>query len=287
MREIASFFPADHAPTSLLKILSKSAMLCCFCFAVFGCDRSAANTVVTWHNDYAIKPPVKNQAMWAEQLTQPWARMPPFGPLRIKVFPRGADDHPSAQYNNDSNEGMDTVVDNCDKLFSANDRSLGPIPVDFGVYQYMALKCYIAKAISGAESANISYVANWVLDKSTVKQLPPQLSFIVSDDDQKSVSRSEARHESLGGLFPSAEISSKAVNDNNHVVIDDGVSVQEMALVAKGDFNGDGVEDLLVSSENHLPGGRYRQYGLYVVTRLKKGRSLTLVKTYPVMTSGM
>jgi hypothetical protein len=287
MRAITRFAPADYTSTSLLNILSKSVMLCCFCFAVFGCDRSAANTVVTWHNDYALEPPIKAQAMWASQLTQPWTRLPPFEVLRIKVFPRGDHNHPLSQDKNGSTEGMDAIVDNCEKLFSANEKSLGPIPIELSAYQYMALKCYIGKAISRAKSSKMSYVANWVLDKSTVKQLPPQLAFIISSDDQEAVGRAEARHDPLGAMFPSANISLKAVKDNHHVVVDDGVSVQEMALVAKGDFNGDGVEDLLVSSENHLSGGRYRQYGLYVVTRLKKGGALTLVKTYSVMTSGM
>lgn len=287
MRKIASLLPADRDWMIFLGKLIKSTILCCFCLAAFGCNKLTAKAVVTWHNDYAINPPVKSQAMWADQLRQPWARTPPLGVLRIKVSPRRVGNYPIAHDIGHQAENLKSSVDTCEKLFSANEKSLGPVPIELGAYQYMALKCYIAKAVYLAKSAKVSYLGKWVLNNSTVKQLPPQLAFVVSNDDKSIVYRAEAKHKSLGSMLSNAEITSKAVDDNHHVIINNGVSIQELALVARGDFNGDGVEDLLVASENHLSGGRYRQYGLYVVTRLKKGGSLILAKTYPVMTSGM
>jgi len=55
--------------------------------------------------------------------------------------------------------------------------------------------------------------------------------------------------------------------------------------LASGDFNHDGIEDLLISTYGTVAGGSYESLGLYVVGRESEGAPMKVLAVYPVMGS--
>ena len=55
---------------------------------------------------------------------------------------------------------------------------------------------------------------------------------------------------------------------------------QELALVAKGDFNGDGIEDMLITSRDSVEGGSYRAIRLFLLTRISASSAITVLREY-------
>lgn len=75
------------------------------------------------------------------------------------------------------------------------------------------------------------------------------------------------------------ELKTVGESDNRTVVVTDGTGgSQVMQMLAEGDFDHDGINDMLISSSNSLMGGSYHAAHLYIVSRLKAGDPLVLRK---------
>ena len=57
----------------------------------------------------------------------------------------------------------------------------------------------------------------------------------------------------------------------------DETARQHLVLLARGDFDGDGFEDLLLLSEGQLPEGSYEATRLFLVTQTAAEAQLTLL----------
>ena len=55
-------------------------------------------------------------------------------------------------------------------------------------------------------------------------------------------------------------------------------SIQRLTLMAKGDYNGDGVEDQLLYMENSVEGGSYSSAKAYLITRMTADAPIKLLK---------
>jgi hypothetical protein len=53
-----------------------------------------------------------------------------------------------------------------------------------------------------------------------------------------------------------------------------------LILRAKGDYNGDGIEDMLLSTSNTVEGGSYHSVDYFILTRLSSEASFTLLKQW-------
>jgi hypothetical protein len=125
-----------------------------------------------------------------------------------------------------------------------------------------------------AKPARISHVARFRLSENPLSVLPPTLGPIISGDTRDRVEQGIAEGKRWAELFPGTMIESAKptevrLNHEGHVVI--------LTLVAWGDFNGDGVEDMLVYRASHVVEGTLRHYGHVVLTRLGEGERLSVI----------
>jgi hypothetical protein len=65
------------------------------------------------------------------------------------------------------------------------------------------------------------------------------------------------------------------------VFVDSDGASQTLSVLARGDWNGDGIEDLMLKREISLEGGSYSAVGLALITRAVNADRYTLLALFP------
>ena len=150
---------------------------------------------------------------------------------------------------------------------------------------YTAAKAYEYKFISArsvicsmwAELAtfkpySVSYMSDLSLNKDFATKAPPRFALLISNDDIK-------KAESAKSWNSMSQIKKvDPVNDMQAIYYDNSGGIQKLTLMAKGDYNGDGIEDWLMHMQNNVEGGSYSSTTLYIITRTKADGPITLLK---------
>ncbi|VAW73837.1 hypothetical protein MNBD_GAMMA10-1884, partial [hydrothermal vent metagenome] len=66
--------------------------------------------------------------------------------------------------------------------------------------------------------------------------------------------------------------------DMRAIYYDSTGGIQRLTLMAKGDYNGDGIEDRLLFMENSVEEGSYSTEYFYIITRTVAGGPISLLK---------
>ena len=113
-------------------------------------------------------------------------------------------------------------------------------------------------------------MTDFAADQTHVKQLAVELAFVVSNDDHSKVQPIHAASVTLGDYIGNASILrdlSQRIPRGTAIDNNSG-GIRGLRCRAIGDFNHDGVQDLLTSSYMHVTDGNHVAYGLRVVARL-------------------
>lgn len=213
---------------------------------------------VAWYGGVFVLDPVDSQQALRAQLSQPLAQ----------VFAL------------DGPDGEAVRIRTCQDLFAADARGLDRAGGDHVAYRYQALSCYAARAIADAQASTRSSLRDFVLDRASVQQLPASLWLAMSAADRTKVAVAGAR---FGDLVGEASYDVTATATSRQVVVEaaDG-RTQAIAWVARGDFDGDGGEDLLLATHDTDESGGYEGFRLVVVSRPAANAAFRIVKTFPV-----
>jgi len=139
--------------------------------------------------------------------------------------------------------------------------------------------CTVLEELRNAKPANRSFLAELKWDEHILQLLPPQLSITVSEEAGR---RAEAAAE-RGQSWPKFDTTVKAeAAGSDQVGVRGNGFVQRLILWGRGDFNGDGFEDLLVQSLDTLTEGTYRNTRLFILTRKTAHGKLSLVRVIPL-----
>lgn len=232
------------------------------------CDAQMPRPVV-WYNGIIVNDaPIKKFDEWSQRLSETWH----LGTYKPSFRLAGK-------------AGRKVTVDTCDGLFKADaaDTKLSP-DESFNVYRAWAQSCYASKVMASAKKAKVSHLSDFKLDKKWVGELPARLSLTISKDDQRRIDSVVARH---GGLVEATDVASMKFKNTDKVqqvtVTDKSGGVVRIDLVGKGDFNGDGIEDLLVATTDSIDGGDYQSLGLYTLTKTKPNAAMMVIRQFPVM----
>ncbi|WP_157619076.1 hypothetical protein [Skermanella stibiiresistens] len=157
---------------------------------------------------------------------------------------------------------------------------LGPAVVGAGsdqeyrVLRSTGTRCAALDLIGRAKPAERSFVKDFRFDKVAAHDLPPALALAVSPDEERRVKRAAAaggsildvdRSITLHGLDTgSAELRAKDWK-------------ARLAVLARGDFDGDGIEDMLVRRDASKTGGTYASSDLFVLTRTTPSKRLHII----------
>lgn len=115
------------------------------------------------------------------------------------------------------------------------------------------------------------------LDEKHVRSLPVGMAFVVSPDDERKLASITSSGGTLGDFLGSVKLQTLGEPGDRRVVVrDGGGGSQWFSVLAEGDFDHDGVNDLLISSFNAMSGGSYRSAHLSIVSRLKAEGPLVL-----------
>lgn len=226
---------------------------------------------------------VTDHAGWAQWFQRPWeesAASDPgvFDALRY-ACPQGECD-----------VAAQTRVGSCAALFNADAEGLDVEGMDEiqAAYLHHRLFCYAGRGIQAMRDASVSHVADYRLEPATLGELPAALGYAVDPEQFELARRIDGEGGNLDGFLRQAlELSSAdatpAPTDRLRLDDDDGWT-REWLLLGRGDFDGDGTEDLLVgvnlyiTDESLLFGSR-----LYVVTRPEDGAPMRLVSQIPLL----
>ncbi len=138
------------------------------------------------------------------------------------------------------------------------------------------IRCLALRAIQQAKPARQSGFASFELNPAAVSLLPPGLSLIVSNDDQRRVRAAAEKGQTWKDLEPALRASPMA---SGTVEVTTASTDSVLRSLAGGaDFDGDGWEDLLIEVSHSLRGGTYRTVRLALVTRKSAQGPLVFVK---------
>jgi len=145
-------------------------------------------------------------------------------------------------------------------------------------YLYLATMCVATESIAKAHPSQYSALSGFTLDEDAPWHLPKDLRFPVSDLGGKTVPNNE-------------EIVSWAAVDSVTFTSQDGPyqaryvlenAFQEISLIARGDFNHDDIEDILLLAQSNIADIPYTAYRLFWVTKVDENSPITLIRKYSI-----
>lgn len=178
--------------------------------------------------------------------------------------------------------GSKAVVYNCRTLFKADFddfRNLQPAAGGWKDYREWAYNCYNALFVHLMTPSKNSYVSDFELTSSTVKLLPADMMSPYEFDNPN-----EGVHAAgdIGSMLPThpAKISYIAKEDGVTIHYATG-GVQSFNIIARGDFNHDGIEDLLIGIYYSIGGGGTLAYNeSFIITRTRPNGPFRILKSF-------
>jgi hypothetical protein len=175
-------------------------------------------------------------------------------------------------------------VDNCTQLLDkcgyalqegCGSQSSSASDRDAQAQKSSLVDCLILREMQHATPSTTSHVAELNWDEHILPLLPPQLAINVSAESLGKAKAAATRGES----WPDFDKSAAASGDGpDQIVVQGDGFVERVILWGRGDFNGDGIQDLLVQSLDTLTGGTYRNTRLFILTRKTPRGKLAVVR---------
>lgn len=169
-------------------------------------------------------------------------------------------------------------VSNCAQLLERR----GPAPQKHGSDREIQEQrstmadCLVLQELRGAKPPRVSHLRELVWDEHVLPLLPPQLAITVSAESQRAAAVA-ANH---GRTWTAVDPSITAATRTPGTLLVSGTGFREQLILwGRGDFTGDGLEDLLVESLDTLTEGTYRNIRLFVLTRKSPKGRLLLVRS--------
>lgn len=174
-----------------------------------------------------------------------------------------------------SGQPKKAVITNCLSYFDLTRQGFEATP--FPPQLALGADCHALRVLSGAVPARQTHLAGFQLDEKGIDHLPPDLSLILSKDDARNVAAANKQGRSWRAFQPI----SRVTRENDHTVLVEGNGWNvRMKIYAFGDFNTDGLEDILLTTQGWLTQGTYATTRLLALTRFQDGGRLDLVTEY-------
>ena len=167
-------------------------------------------------------------------------------------------------------------VDSCNSIISAYDDNFEPInPSFYTTFLNALMQCRAISIAVNMKSSNLSYISS-NLDKVSVSNFPAILAFIPSETKKLSI-ENDASLINISKVTPIIDFTSVS-NYEAELIIDGGT--QTIMVLAKGDVDGDQLEDLLIRVVNASEKGSYRATHLFVLTKKENEGNWLLLSEY-------
>jgi hypothetical protein len=161
-------------------------------------------------------------------------------------------------------------------------------PVEFPVWMNPRLKALsatsdraveeIRRLLAQAKPSRVSYLADFKFDEQSMTKLPPTLGIHVSEESLERARLAESKGKSWADTDPDARIKPYGVFA---ATVRGKDFLEKLEIEARGDFNGDGIEDIVIRTGDALLQGTYRATRVFILTRRKPGEKLTTLQQWP------
>lgn len=179
--------------------------------------------------------------------------------------------------NIDGRDPKSVMIDCCDHYLSQHslpecpDRESGRI-----AFKEAAAMCLAAEQIVSANGATESHLAPLDFDEQFMALMPEDLALTVPKLERRSF-RNDRVERTWGEVSPVDSVEQISKGHARYRFRD---AEQELQLVAQGDFNDDGIEDIIISSRDSANDGSYSAFRLFVLTRFARDARFTLLEEF-------
>jgi hypothetical protein len=134
--------------------------------------------------------------------------------------------------------------------------------------------CDIPQMLLKAKPSATSYLDDFHLDASALDVLPAGIAGLADDSD--ALQAAEKKGASLKQYAPDLKVQVKETHDDR-LVVQGEEARYDLEVAGFGDFNGDGIEDVLIFQASYAVGGSMHIYEPVILTRTKPGAPLRTV----------
>ena len=173
-----------------------------------------------------------------------------------------------------TNGSQTTNVTTCRSLLDLAD-GYEPAAPEFEVFQGRKARCRALALVASARPPKDSFVRGFVLDGETPERLPAGFAMSISPDDERRIAYATQRGQRWRDV-EDVKLVSQASSDEARYA--DQTAEQILVILARGDFDGDGCEDVLLLGEGRLPEGSYEGTRVFLVTQTSAESPLTLLQ---------
>ncbi|MGX9995982.1 MULTISPECIES: ATPase [Vibrio] len=164
------------------------------------------------------------------------------------------------------------LVSNCQDLATANSTGFTAAKA----YEYGAFKAYLTQCQTWSEMAKLaaskrSFISDFKLDDTFPNFAPSALAFVISDE-------SAEKAKTLSTWDEADHIQrTQVISEVRAEYYDSTDGFQVITVTAKGDYNADGIEDIVIEKENSVLSGSYSSSHGYVLTCMSEQALFTVL----------
>jgi hypothetical protein len=147
---------------------------------------------------------------------------------------------------------------------------------NFHAAEWVITKCKVLRLLKKAKPARVSHVREVLRMANPAPLLPPEMAMTITDDDDTSQARAEAAGKTWTQIAKVEISRGESYLDDMAVVGDDFGGV--FNWLAVGDFDGDGVEDVVATRTVGPDGGTLSESKTFILTRTKPSGRLSIVE---------
>ncbi|OQQ03247.1 ATPase [Vibrio campbellii] len=164
------------------------------------------------------------------------------------------------------------LVSNCKDLANASSAGFTAAKA----YEYGAFKAYLTQCQTWSEMAKLaaskrSYISKFKLDDRFPSLAPSALAFVISNESAEKAKTLLTWDEA--DRIQRTQVASPVRAE--YFDATDGFQV--ITIVAKGDYNADGIEDIVIEKKNSVLSGSYSSSHGYVLTRMSEQALFTVL----------
>jgi len=146
--------------------------------------------------------------------------------------------------------------------------------LDNTAFMEMAVMCHATRQIVNARPASQTYLNNISFDANLPAALPKQFAMMLS----RSESEKAEKDQKIKYWAQLNKITAVSVSGPHMATYKSEAGEQELELLARGDFNHDGVEDMLITSRDSVTDGSYSAIRLFKLTKLSDKGEVVLLE---------